>query len=164
MAAFSEDEAYWRFLSHGPRTREQVRAFIEAVVITTEEGDGPAFWWAVEDPDTGDLIGTANIKRKEDALGSTGCTLAPSAQGKRLGVTLGWAMITLAFERFGLSKLECTCADNNQRSVHMMRDILCLTYEGLRGGETDYQGRPWPVHVFTITESEFQSKRQAISL
>lgn len=159
LAAFSEDERYWRFLSHGPRTIEQVQAFVESAVAASAHPDGAEQWWAIDDPDTSALIGTANIKRvgkTEDRQGSVGCTLDPDAQGRGLGPILGWVMITLAFDRFGLEQVECTCAEDNERSVHTMRDTFGMTYEGVR--ESDTPRGPWRMHVFTLTAADFRKK------
>ena len=162
LAAFSEDENYWRFLSHGPRTPEQVHSFIETAMKTSQLPDGKERWWAVVDPHADVLIGTANLKQigdAEDCFGSAGCSLAPTAQGRGLGPILGWDVIALAFDRFGFAKVECTCAEPNERSVHIMRHTVGLTYEGIRVTVGDGPRNPWPVHVFSLTENEFRTKQ-----
>ena len=162
LSEFSEDERYWRFLAEGPRTPDQVAYFVARAVALHADPENGEVWWAVEDPDTHGVIGTANLKRIGDAAdrnGSVGCTLAPQAQGQGLGTTLGWALIALAFETFHLHRVECTCAVENEVSVHIMRDTYGLTYEGLR---KDHHLTPrgwWSSHVFSILEDEYAAKK-----
>ena len=118
-------------------------------------------WWAVEDPASGAVIGTANLKyigEKTDRNGSIGCTLAPDFQGQGLGTALGWALVALAFEEFNLHRVECTCAVDNDASVHIMKNIYGMTYEGVRR-EYRYTARGWwSSHVFSILEDEYSAK------
>lgn len=164
LAAFSEDELYWRYLSHGPRTESQVQRFVErAISVSEKEGAGER-WWAVVDPDTDTVIGTANMRQlgADDApFGSVGCSLAPGAQGNRLGMTLGWAMIAMAFERFDWSAVECTCAEANERSFHIMRNRFHMRYDGLREDSVEGRKDLWPVHVFSFTRDEYDKQSLA---
>lgn len=166
LAKFSEDEDYWRYLIEGPRTPDQVKAFIDDAVSKTSDPKELETWWAAEEPETGKFIGTANIKRiglLTDRHGSAGCALLPAAQGKGLGKRLGWDMIALAFEQFDFHRLELTCAVANEGSVHIMKDIYGLTYEGIRRDHALTSRGWWSSHVFSILEDEYAAKREAKS-
>ncbi len=160
LSVFSEDERYWRYLSHGLRSPDQIRSFLETVLNQSADSPQREVWWAVEDLDTGRVIGTANLKideSSEERRGSAGCTLAPDMQGRGLGLILGGTMFEIAFEHFGLAEVECTCAEDNARSVHMMGDIFKMTYGGVRETHPDARTTPWRVHVFTMTKDAFNA-------
>ncbi|MBT7452093.1 MAG: GNAT family N-acetyltransferase, partial [Rhodospirillaceae bacterium] len=149
------------FLADGPRTPDQVKQLVMDSVSASVRPGARQTWWAVQDPSSRAVIGTANVKHigeKADRNGSVGCTLAPDYQGKGLGTTLGWALIALAFETFKLHRVECTCAVDNDGSVHIMRDTYGMTYEGVRR-DYRYTARGWwSSHIFSILEDEYAAK------
>lgn len=167
LSEFAEDERYWLFLADGPRTPDQVRQLVMDSVSASARPDARETWWAVEDPSTQAVIGTANLKyigEKADRNGSVGCTLAPDFQGKGLGTRLGWALITLAFESFKLHRVECTCAVDNDASIHIMKNTYGMTSEGVRR-EYRYTARGWwSSHVFSILEDEYATKAKELGV
>lgn len=162
LSQFTNDENYWRYLSDGPRGPAQTKDFVAGLVAASRDLNSGEVWLAVVDPKSHyaslSLVGTANIKsigNPEDRNGSVGCTLSPDAQGRGLGASLGWDLIGLAFKAFNLHRVECTCALDNEASVHIMRDKYGLTYEGIR---RDHRLTPrgwWSSHVFSILEDEY---------
>lgn len=158
LATFSEDERYWRFLSHGPRTLKDIRVFLASALAPPTDPARREVWWAVEDAETKRVIGTANLRIDESSdkrRGSAGCTLAPDMQGRGLGPILGGFMFEVAFDVFDFAEIECTCAEDNARSVHLMRDTYSMTYHGVRETQRDSSPEPWRVHVFTMTRDQF---------
>ena len=163
LSEFAEDEQYWLFLADGTRTPDQVRQLVMDSVSASSRPDAREVWWAVEDPATGAVIGTANLKyigEKTDRNGSIGCTLAPDSQGRGLGTRLGWALVALAFETYKLHRVECTCAVDNDASFHIMKNIYGMVHEGVRR-EYRYTTRGWwSSHVFSILEGEYAAKEK----
>jgi RimJ/RimL family protein N-acetyltransferase len=161
LAEFAEDERYWLFLADGTRTPDQVRQLVMDSVSASSRPQAREHWWAVEDPASDTVIGTANLKyigEKADRNGSIGCTLAPDFQGKGLGARLGWALVVLAFEAFNLHRVECTCAVDNDASVHIMKNTYGMFHEGIRREYRHTARGWWSSHVFSILEGEYAEK------
>lgn len=164
LSAFYDDERYWRYLMEGYRTPTQVAVFLEEAISQTDDPNGTETWWGIDHPDSGALIGTANIKRIGDLshrYGSAGMTLGPSSQGQGLGKTLSWDMMRLAFEIFDLHRLELTCGVENEVSLHLMRDVFELTYEGVRRDHAYTSRGWWSSHVFSILEDEYHAREKS---
>jgi ribosomal-protein-alanine N-acetyltransferase len=165
LSAVAADERYWRYLSDGPRSPEQVTAFVDDAVARSADPASGHVWWAIEHPDTAVFLGTANLKRigaDQHRACSVGCALVPDAQGHGLGQRIGWALIALAFDTFEMHRVECTCAVENEASCHIMRDVFGMTYEGIR---RDYKLTPrgwWSSHVFSILEDEFAVRDESL--
>ncbi|MDG2244624.1 MAG: GNAT family protein [Rhodospirillaceae bacterium] len=161
LEEFAEDERYWLFLADCTRTPYQVRQLVMNSVSASSRPLAREQWWAVENPASEKVIGTANLKyigEKADRNGSIGCTLAPDFQGKGLGTRLGWALVVLAFETFNLHRVECTCAVDNDASVHIMKNTYGMVYEGIRREYRCTARGWWSSHVFSILENEYAEK------
>ena len=161
LAAVAADERYWKHLPEGARTPDQVQAFVKEAIAASSDAASGQTWWAVESPDARSFLGTANLKRigaPADCHCSVGCTLVPDAQGQGLGTRIGWALIRAAFIEFGMHRVECTCAQDNAASCHIMRDTYGMTYEGLRRHHKKAPCGWWSSHVFSILEDEFPER------
>ena len=144
----------------GSMSESQVKDFVSSKVALTDDLDGSEVWWAVEDAKTRSVIGTANLKflgELQEKKGSVGCALAPGMQGQGLGPRLGWDMIALGFEHFAFELIECSCAEDNGRSLRTMRDTFQMTYKGLRDLPRDGSQDPWREHVFSLDKDTYQA-------
>ena len=165
VSEFYKDQHFWKHLREGPLSKSQTRAIIADKVGVSGQSDGRETWWAVLDPETSAVIGTANVKRvglDQDKRGSVGCALAPDAQGRGLGPRLGWNLIVLGFEQFAFDIIECTCAEDNARSVHTMRDTFQMTYDGMRETQRSVEPRLWREHVFFLRKDVFLTLRNDV--
>ncbi len=161
ISEFAEDERYWLFLADGTRTPNQVKQLVMDAVSISSRPHPPETWWAVEDPDTQTVIGTANFKQlgaKTHRNCSVGCTLGPDFQGKGVGKALGWALVALAFETFNAHRVECTCAVDNDASIHIMKKTYGMTSEGIRREYRLTARGWWSSQVFSILEDEYAAK------
>lgn len=161
LSEFAEDERYWQFLADGTRTPDQVKQMVMDAVSLSSRPHPPETWWAVEDPDTGTVIGTANFKQlgaKVHRNCSIGCTLGPDYQGKGRGKALGWTLVELAFEKYNAHRVECTCAVDNDASVHIMKNTYGMTHEGIRREYRHTARGWWSSQVFSILEDEYAAK------
>jgi len=166
LAAAAADERYWQFLPEGPRTSDEVLAFLRDVTADSSEALGDQKWWAIEGPEDGQFLGTANLKRigaEEDRCCSAGCTVVPGAQGLGIGRQVGLAIIRVAFVDYGMHRVECTCAEDNERSCHMMGEVLGLTYEGLRRAHKKTPRGWWSSHVYSVLADEFPALEKRIA-
>ncbi len=166
LAAAAADQRYWQYLPEGPRTPDQVLAFLKDAVTISSDANGGQTWWAIEHSDSRRFLGTANLKRigaPEDKVCSVGCTLVPDAQGQGLGTRIGWTLIRSAFVDFGMHHVECTCAEGNEMSCHIMRDVYGMTYDGLRRAQKKTPRGWWSSHVFGVAAEDFPALDAKVS-
>ncbi|MEQ8509568.1 MAG: GNAT family protein [Rhodospirillaceae bacterium] len=164
LSEFSEDERYWQFLADGALGPAQAHVFVSDAVSASMRKDSGDMWWAIEEQSTQKFVGMASLKRNgkvEHRNYSVGCAFAPHAQGQGLGTSLGWALISYAFESVNAHRVECSCSIDNDSSVHIMKNIFGMTYEGVRREHRLTSRGWWSSHVFSILEDEFAAKSQS---
>ena len=158
IAEFYQHKSFWMHLMEGALSESRARDFINQKVTLTNDPEGREVWWTVEDAKSESVIGTANLKfldKLQERKGSAGCALAPGAQGHGLGPRLGWDMIALGFEHFALELIECSCAEDNERSAHTMCDTFQMAYQELRETPRDGAQGLWREHIFSIKKETY---------
>ncbi|MES0837828.1 GNAT family N-acetyltransferase [Nocardiopsis tropica] len=84
-------------------------------------------WWAVEERDTGDFVGSAGLDRVEDGLpfGGTeiGWRLARPAWGRGYATEAALAVLAYGFDTLALSEILAVATVTNIRSQAVMRRI-----------------------------------------
>ena len=165
IVKFYQQRSFWMYLIEGALSEAQAKEFVRLKVALTDDSSGHETWWAVEDPKISVVIGTANLKilsAPDEKRGSVGCALAPQAQGQGLGPRIGWDLIALGFNCFALELIECSCAENNARSAHTMRDTFQMNYLGLREAPHDGRQDLWREHVFSISKDTYLATKNDV--
>jgi len=135
----AQDPAAWRWLSvTQPRTREELRAWIDAALAS----DDVSFATVVRE--SGRAVGSTRFLafRPEHRSVEIGWTwLAPEAWGTGANVEAKLLMLAHAFERLGCRRVELKTDVLNERSRHAL-EALPAQFEGVhrkhmlvRGGE-----------------------------
>ena len=161
LSKFSEDQRYWQFLADGALGPAQAHVLVSDAVSASGRPTSGETWWAIEEQDSQQFIGMASLKRigkVEHRHYSVGCAFAPHAQGQGLGTSLGWALISYAFESVNAHRVECSCSIDNDSSVHIMKNTFGMTYEGVRREHRLTSRGWWSSHIFSILENEYAAK------
>jgi RimJ/RimL family protein N-acetyltransferase len=128
---YAGDPEVCRFVTWGPNSPEDTRAFVaEAVRSAVDDGARDVWTWAV-DLD-GDLVGTValSVRSRENARGEMGYVLRRDRWGQGITTEAAEAVLGFALTRAGLARVEATCRPENSGSRRVLEKIG-MQYEGL---------------------------------
>ena len=141
---YAADPEVCRFVTWGPNSTEDTRAFVaEAVRSAAQAGERGAWTWAVVLE--GELVGTAGltVTSRENARGELGYVLRRDRWGGGVTTEAAAAVLGFAFGPAGLARVEATCRPENTGSrrvlekIGMRREGLLRSHVVVRGERCD---------------------------
>ncbi len=139
-------------------TLEATKAFLKASMHQFAEGIGlPTNLWY-----RGQLVGVIDYPRMswEKRLTEIGYWLDKDMQGKGIITRATRALVTYAFEEYGLNKVEIHVAAENHRS-RAVPERLGFTLEGTRRQAEWLNGNAHDIVIYGMLKSEWQQKPSA---
>lgn len=123
LQAYCADPEVTRYLTWGPNTPEQTKAFIVRAMEWRNEAPRMTFELAVVLKATGKLVGGIGLRiksqvRKEADLGYC---YSKDVWGQGIGTEAARALLKFGFEQLGLHRIYATCDTANQGSAGIMR-------------------------------------------
>ena len=160
LCAAGADPALWRFTSTRVSTAQEMRAYVEAAL--EGQRDGTVLPFATVDRESGKVIGSthfANIERAHRRAEIGWTWLAPAWQRTHANTEAKYLMLTHAFERWDLLRVELkTSAANAQSRAAILR--LGAVEEGtLRRHMINPDGSSRDTVYFSILAEEWPAVR-----
>jgi len=131
---YSSDEEVTRYLRWGPhKGLSQTEAYLKGVVAGYAEGeDGP---WLIEEKQEMSVIGHVHLMDLSTAhsKAEVGIVLATRFQHRGYATEALKAVLTFAFDRLGLNRVEGLCVRENRAAARMM-ERAGMAREGILRG------------------------------
>jgi ribosomal-protein-alanine N-acetyltransferase len=144
-----------RYLSFEPRSRHDVELLVKRIVADSHADPRTEYALAVEELESGDVIGMARLALGEWQSGQVGFALRPDRWRLGLGTEAVQALLDLGFGELGLHRIWGARSPVNQASARLMTRIG-MVEEGrvrhhvfVRGGWRDSV-------VHSVLESEWR--------
>ncbi len=146
-----------------PRTREQSRSSVEAMVretSLTREGDCLAL--AMFRPDSGTVVGHVELvwRSEPSRQGELGYVLHPDHQGRGLATEAARALLRWGFEDFGLHRIYGRCNARNAASAALL-ERLGMRREAHHLGNAMVKGIWRDEFVYAMLRSEWREQQAA---
>jgi RimJ/RimL family protein N-acetyltransferase len=138
MLVFHSDPEVTRYIPWPVRTRDQTR---EALAMRLHQGTahGVGEWLvlAMEEAETGTVIGEVLLKRSDDKnrIGELGYAMRRDRQGKGLASEAVRAMLALGFGTFGLASITAAVESPNTASRRLLERFGFTRDESLDEGD-----------------------------
>ena len=121
LVVFHSDPEVTRYIPWPVRTVEQTREALRIKLDrTAARAIGDWIVLAIEERETGTVIGEVLLKRESDREGEVGYVIRPDRQGKGLAGEAVVAMIELARERFGVDVVHAVIEAPNAASARLL--------------------------------------------
>jgi len=142
-----------QYMDWGPNTEEETQAFIQHTLKSQVLNPRTNFDFAVIDPATDLLIGTAGI-RIQDAqslVADFGYILRAEYWGRGLGTEIAQAMVHFGFQELGMHRIWATCRPQNIASSRVL-EKAGLKCEGYLRGHKRIRGSWTDSYLYAITK------------
>jgi ribosomal-protein-alanine N-acetyltransferase len=155
--AYASDPETTQYMSWGPNTLDDTRAFVEHCCATAAAVPRVDYEWAVTVP-SGVLVGGCGIGVRGGPArqGYLGYILHRDHWGQGYATEAAAAMVAFGFEQLGLHRIWSDCVAQNRASAHVMekcglRREGCLRHYSIRAGS-------WRDHlVYSALEGEYRT-------
>jgi RimJ/RimL family protein N-acetyltransferase len=149
----------YRFMTWGPNSPAQTRAFIRRCITLRRERSRAAFEFAVVLKDGGRLIGGCGLRIKNRDLreADLGYCLYTACWGKGYGTELAKALRDFGFHRLRMRRIWATCDVLNHRSEKVLRKIG-MKKEGCFRKHMRIRGRWRSSYFYAILETDRRPK------
>lgn len=127
--AYATDPAVVRYMSWGPNTDEDTRAFLRAAVASQGATPRTDYDLAVTLREAGTVLGGAGLTLKNSRTAELGYVLGRSAWGHGYATEAARALVDFGFRELGLHRIYALCCPPNSASAHVM-EKLGMRYEG----------------------------------
>jgi RimJ/RimL family protein N-acetyltransferase len=132
LVVFHGDPLVTRYIPWPTRTREQTRQALEGRVgHTTAAAPGDWIILAMQERDTGTVVGEVLLKREGDGRAEVGYAMRTDRQGKGLASEAVAALLDAAAATLGVTDVEAIVVDGNDASVRL---LLRLGFEAVGPG------------------------------
>lgn len=162
VLAYQRDPRYLRYYAWTGRTEADVREFLQMFFDWRAEEPRRRFQLAITLSASGQLIGSAGIRRKpeNDWEAEIGYELAPDHWGNGYATEAASAIVGFGFRELKVHRISAGCVTENTASVHVL-ERLGFKLEG-RLRENDYfKDRWWDSLLYALLEDEWRADAQA---
>lgn len=157
--AYACDPEVCRYMTWGPNTEEETRAFLAGVIARAGDEPRLEFDWAVTLREGGGLLGGCGLYRDRTATyrAMLGYCYHPDHWGHGYATEAAGAMVDFGFRELGLHRVYAYHAAPNVASGRVM-EKLGMQYEGC-WREAERHGEEWyDVMAYGILEGEWRAR------
>lgn len=127
--AYATDPDVVRYVSFGPNSEEETRAFLRDSVNAAQVECRTSYTFAVIRRSDGRLIGGAGLGLKDSTKAELGYVLRPDAWGHGYATEAARALVQFGFGELGLHRIFAICVPANVGSARVMEKVG-MRYEG----------------------------------
>lgn len=153
---YVSDAAYWQYQRADPPTAQQIEALIKWVVNEQATTPRLAYFLAVTNKNTGELVGEGVLKVTNPAerQGELGFGIAPRFWKQGYGAETAAAILEAGFAQLKLHRLSGQCSPDNKASIRIMQKIG-MAREGLLRDIHFARGKWWSTVIYGVLEHEY---------
>jgi len=154
--AYATDAEVVRYMSFGPNTAEQTRAFLETSIAQAVAQPRTDFGLAVARREDGAFLGGAGLHLRSPAKAELGYVYKRGAWGHGYATEAARAMLEFGFRDLGLYRIYALCVPANVGSANVMQKIG-MRYEGCLRANLFARGEFMDTLSFAILRPEWLS-------
>jgi RimJ/RimL family protein N-acetyltransferase len=157
--AIHRREDVTRYLTWGPRSREEAQAMVDRRMTLGLEHEGRGLLLAIVPPEGGPMIGDVNLEivSAEHRQGEIGYVIHPDHQGRGYATEAAGAMLRLGFESYDLHRIVGRLDARNEASARVLERLGMRREAFFR--ELEYFKGEWVDElVYAILADEWRSR------
>ena len=158
--AYSSEPRVTRYLFFGPRDRDSTADYLEGLLESQREVPRTRFELAVEEIETGRLIGACDLSLIEHNVVDLGYMLGLDSWGKGFATEIAIALIDAAFFDLGADRVISTVDVNNKASIRVL-EKTGMRWEAIFRKHRRAKNRWWDCHLFVLPREVWALGREA---
>jgi ribosomal-protein-alanine N-acetyltransferase len=159
--AYSSDPRVTKYLFFGPRDEDSTAEYLEGLLASQAEIPRTRFELAVEDLESGRVIGACDLSVIERNVVDLGYMLGLADWGKGYATEIALALVDAAFFDLRADRIISTVDVNNQASIRVLEKIG-MRWEAVFRKHRRAKNRWWDCHLFVLPREVWElSRKQA---
>ena len=158
VLAYSSDARVTRYLFFGPRDADSTTEYLEELLVSQRETPRTRFELAVEESDTGRLIGACDLSLIERNVADLGYMLELNAWGKGYATEIATSLLEAAFLQLRADRVISTVDVNNSASIRVLEKIG-MRWEAIYRKHRRAKNRWWDCHLFVLPREVWEASR-----
>jgi [ribosomal protein S5]-alanine N-acetyltransferase len=161
ILAYAADPEVVRYVTWGPNTAEQSRAFLQERMAAARVEPRLVYELAITLQATGELIGACGIRvfSAERRIADMGYVVRRDCWGSGYATECARALVRFGFERLGLHRIFATCDARNTGSAQVLQKAG-MRLEGIRRKDVWQHGEWRDTMMFAILVEEYRPPQQ----
>jgi [ribosomal protein S5]-alanine N-acetyltransferase len=156
VLAYSSDPRVTRYLFFGPRDADTTAEYLEGLLASQRERPRTRFELAVEENESGRLIGACDISLIERREFDLGYMLGHTDWGKGYATEISLALIDAAFFDLRAEQVISTVDINNRASIRVLEKIG-MRWEAVFRKHRRAKNRWWDCHLFVLPRTVWEA-------
>jgi ribosomal-protein-alanine N-acetyltransferase len=158
VLGFSSDPRVTRYLFFGPRDADATAEYLEDLLASQREQPRTRFELAVEEKESGRVIGACDLSLIESNVLDLGYMLSNEQWGKGYATEISLALIEAAFCELRAERVISTVDINNSASIRVLEKIG-MRWEAVYRRHRRAKNRWWDCHLFTLPREVWEASR-----
>jgi [ribosomal protein S5]-alanine N-acetyltransferase len=147
--AYSSDPRVTRYLFFGPRDQDSTADYLEDLLASQVEVPRTRFELAVEEIESGRVIGACDLSLIERSVVDLGYMLGLQDWGKGYATEIALALVDAAFLDLRADRIISTVDVNNSASIRVLEKIG-MRWEAVFRKHRRAKNRWWDCHLFVL--------------
>jgi ribosomal-protein-alanine N-acetyltransferase len=160
--AYSSDSRVTRYLFFGPRDEDSTAEYLEGLLASQRERPRTRFELAVEEIESGRVIGACDLSFIERNVVDLGYMLGIENWGKGLATEIALALVDAAFFDLRADRVISTVDVNNSASIRVLEKIG-MRWEAVFRKHRRAKNRWWDCHLFVLPREVWEASRVVAS-
>ena len=160
--SYSADPRVTRYLFFGPRDEESTAEYLDGLLASQREVPRTRFELAVEEIESGRVIGACDLSLIERDVADLGYMLGTPDWGKGFATEISLALIDAAFLELRAERVISTVDVNNQASIRVLEKIG-MRWEAVFRKHRRAKNRWWDCHLYVLPRAVWEASRTTSS-
>jgi RimJ/RimL family protein N-acetyltransferase len=159
--AYSSDPRVTKYLFFGPRDTDSTADYLEGLLASQVEVPRTRFELAVEEIETGRVVGACDLSLIERNVVDLGYMLGLADWGKGYATEIALALVDAAFFDLRADRIISTVDVNNQASIRVLEKIG-MRWEAVFRKHRRAKNRWWDCHLFVLPREVWELSRKQL--
>jgi ribosomal-protein-alanine N-acetyltransferase len=155
---YSADPRVTRYLFFGPRDEESTAEYLDGLLASQREVPRTRFELAVEETESGRVIGACDLSLIERDVADLGYMLGTPDWGKGFATEIALALIDAAFLDLRAERVISTVDVNNNASIRVLEKIG-MRWEAVFRKHRRAKNRWWDCHLYVLPRAVWEASR-----
>ena len=160
IQAYSADPRVTRFLFFGPRDEDSTAEYLDGLLASQREAPRSRFELAVEELDSGRVIGACDLSLIERNVADLGYMLGTHDWGKGFATEIAHALLQAAFLDLRAERVISTVDVHNRASIRVLEKIG-MRWEAVFRKHRRAKNRWWDCHLYVLPREVWEASREA---
>ena len=161
VLAYSADARVTRYLFFGPRDADSTAEYLEELLLSQREAPRTRFELAVEEVETGRLIGACDLSLIERKVADLGYMLELNAWGKGYATEIARSLLEAAFVQLRADRVISTVDVNNGASIRVLEKVG-MRWEAIYRKHRRAKNRWWDCHLFVMPREVWELMQKQV--